>query len=199
MWMSAWMSVWIVTSCASTPWEHTSVPVKKATESEVMEEPVSVSSQGILWVFHKFLPLPALQSAGEENFRTLSPSFRSLSLSLHSTLLFLSFPPSFFLSFLLFLSHSFPPSWLPSFFSFSSHSSFFLALFYFPCALSTLIQPHASSIWLLIQCVFEEPPQSSLPISHPCVPVSLFVNAWSLFPPSSLSIENQSLLLWSEL
>lgn len=179
MWMSAWMSVWTVTSCASTPWEHTSVPVKKATESEVMEEPVSVSSQGILWVFHKFLPLPALQSAGEGNFRTLSPSFRSLSLSLHSTLLFLSFPPSFF--------------------SFSSHSSFFLALFYFPCALSTLIQPHASSIWLLIQCVFEEPPQSSLPISHPCVPVSLFVNAWSLFPPSSLSIENQSLLLWSEL
>lgn len=197
MWTSAWMSVWIVTSCASTPWGHMSVPVKKDTESAVMEEPVSVSSQGIFWVFHKFLPLPALQSAGEENFRTLSPSFRFLSLSLY--VLPFSSSLSLLHSFFPSLSVSFLPFFLTPFFFFSSHSSFFLALFYFPCTLSTVIQPHASSIWLLIQCVFKEPPQSSLPISHPCVPVSLFVNAWSLFPPSSLSIENQSLLLWSEL
>lgn len=129
MWTSAWMSVWTVTSCASTPWGHMSVPVKKDTESAVMEEPVSVSSQGIFWVFHKFLPLPALQSAGEENFRTLSPSFRFLSLSLCSTLLFVSFPPSFFLSF----SFRFIPSLLPDSILFLFLPLFFLSsLILFP-------------------------------------------------------------------
>lgn len=47
MWTSVWMSLWTVTSCASTPWGHMTAPVKKDTELEVMEGPVSVSSQGI--------------------------------------------------------------------------------------------------------------------------------------------------------
>ncbi|KAF5922145.1 hypothetical protein HPG69_007031 [Diceros bicornis minor] len=41
MWMSVWMSVQSVTNCVLTLWEHMTLPVKKATELEVMESPAS--------------------------------------------------------------------------------------------------------------------------------------------------------------
>lgn len=145
--------------------------------------------KGLCWVLLNFLLPAAIQHAEVKTSQpSLPPSFNAVSplsplyLSTSPPSLPLSLPPSlspsFFTPYFLFLiplrDFSLVFLFVSFLFSFLTSSTlffFFLALFYFPCVLSTVIQSHAGSIWLLVQWAFEKPAQSSLYISHPCLAV----------------------------